>query len=179
MSQNSNFLRIFQTLCLSYLKTTSKGNLSKIEQYLGSKAQKRDHFIDAESIRKPLKIFYLYNHKYYTDESYQLYYLNKIFYLVKSWGVTQSARGHKQKTQNESKNQLFDPISNISLHFKKNCSIYDASSCMSSLAKFSYKTDNILGSSGQNTTKNWPKMIVLLVQKHLKLKKYRSDIAKT
>ena len=50
---------------------------------------------------------------------------------------------------------------------------------MSSLAKFSYKTDNILGSSGQNTTKNWPKMIVLLVQKHLKLKKYRSDIAKT
>ena len=107
MSQNSNFLRIFQTLCLSYLKTTSKGNLSKIEQYLGSKAQKRDHFIDAESIRKPLKIFYLYNHKYCTDESYQLYYLNKIFYLVKSWGVTQSARGHKQKTLKMSQKTSF------------------------------------------------------------------------
>ena len=52
------------------------------------------------------------------------------------------------------------PISTISQYFNNNLGISDASSCMSSLFKFSNKIENILGSSGQKVTQKQPKMTV-------------------
>ena len=43
--------------------------------------------MDAESVRKSLKIFNLTKDECYTDKTYHNY-LHKIFNLVKIWGVT-------------------------------------------------------------------------------------------
>ena len=51
------------------------------------KLPKKGHFMDAESVRKSLKIFNLTKDECYTDKTYHNY-LHKIFNLVKIWGVT-------------------------------------------------------------------------------------------
>ena len=51
------------------------------------KLPKKDDFMDAESVRKALKIFNLTNHECYTDKTYQDY-LHKTLGLVKIWNIT-------------------------------------------------------------------------------------------
>ena len=109
-------------------------------------------------------------------------YLNKVFHLPKCWGVIHRVKEekHKENSQNDPKNQLFELVLTISLYFNKNCSKFDGLFCMSTLVNILNKID-ILGSSGQKTTKEQPKRTVSAGTKtfeNLKLKNCRSDIAK-
>ena len=118
----------------------------------------------ADSIQKTLKIFNFTTTNAILVKLTADIYPNKVFHLPKCWGVTHRVQeGMNKKTyQSEPKNQLFDLVLTISLYFNKKCSKFDASLCMSSLVKISNKI-NIIGSSGQKTTKEQPKM-----KKHLK-----------
>ena len=110
--------------------------------------------------------------KFLTSQTQMLYWWNlRQIYILSSF-ICQNVgvyligckRKYTKKTsQNGTKNHLFDLVLTISLYFNKKCSKFDASLCMSSLVKISNKI-NIIGSSGQKTTKEQPKM-----KKHLKI----------
>ena len=107
--------------------------MSKFQQdqtiFVGVRVQKipkRGHFMDTESIQKTLKILnftttYAIPMKLTID-----IYLNKVFHLAKSWDVSHRVyKDVNKKTLNFL--AQFRPL----LNNLKNCSISDASSCLS------------------------------------------------
>ena len=115
----------------------------------------------ADSIQKTLKIFNFTTTNAILVKLTADIYPNKVFHLPKCWGVTHRVQeGMNKKTyQSEPKNQLFDLVLTISLYLNKNCSISAASFYTSLMIKISNKID-ILGSSGQKTTKEQPEITV-------------------
>ena len=85
-----NFQRLLKRCLLllnHYFWLKFQQNWTVFEGLRTQKLPKKGHFMDAESVRKALKMFNLTNYECYTDKTYQDY-LHKTFNLVKSLGVT-------------------------------------------------------------------------------------------
>ena len=87
--KNWKFSEIIQTLFLlnCYLWWKFQQNWTVFEGERTQKLPQKDHFMDAESVRKGLKNFNLTNYECYTKKTCQDY-LHKIFNLVKIRGIT-------------------------------------------------------------------------------------------
>ena len=92
-AKSQNFERFFKQcvflIGLPLVKISSRSNNNWGNN--SQKSPKRDHFMDAESMQKTLKMFTFHNQICYTDGTYTNIYINKVFHLAKSW------REHKQK----------------------------------------------------------------------------------
>ena len=111
------------------------------------KPPKKGHFVDAESVRKALKIFNL------TTTNAILMKLTTIMYLHES--VNRKAL--------RARNPVFWLNFLEFLDYIKNCHASHALRCIASLVKFLYKLDHIWGSIPRKTTQNRFKMITTLI----------------
>ena len=124
-----------------------------LQFYKNSVRAQKHHFIDPESMNQYEKLFNFTTTYAILIKLTADIYLNKIFCLEKSWGVTHRVQEsvNKKTAQKDPKNQFFDTI----LTFINTLILYisDASSCMSSLVKISNKMDKIWGVLAKKPTK--------------------------
>ena len=162
LSQNSKFWRIFQTLCFSYWKLPMVKVSARSNNIWGSKGQrnrKKGPFPWILNQYKKLWHFLI-------SQPHILYWWNlpQIYILMRSF-ISQILGGSLIACKMSKKINFlaqFGPFLNTS----KNCSISDASSCLSSLAK---NVGCFWGARAKNPTKSSVKRQFLLVRKHLKI----------
>ena len=152
LSQNWKFWRIFQTLCLSYLRIPLIKISARLNNILGSKGPnkpKRDHFMTAESIRKMLKIFNFSTTNAMLMKLTIDIYLNNAFHLVKSWGKNHRVEEGINKTKTHKMSKKINFFHQVRPFLNTFITVQDFK-----------KTDNILANSSQKITPKQPKMTV-------------------
>ena len=145
-------LKDFSNAVFSYYRLPMVKVSARSNNIWGSEGPKRCQFMDTESWQKTLKIFnftttYAILMKLTTD-----IYLNKVFHLAKSCGVSHRVHeGVNKKTLKISQKINFVAKFRPFLNTSKICSISDASSCLSTLVK---KVDCFWGVLAKNQFKN-------------------------
>ena len=94
--------RIFQALCLSYWRLTLVKISTRLNNIWESKCRKTTkggHFMDVESMQKTLKTFNFTTTNAILMKLAADLYLNKVFHLERSWGITHKVQeGINKKT---------------------------------------------------------------------------------
>ena len=107
--------KLFLTQCFciitEYLWWKFQHNLTLLGEVRTQKTLKKVHFMDAESVRKALKVFNLTTTNAILMKLTTKMYLNKVFHFPKPWGVNNRAqKGINEKPVKMSQKRVFGPI---------------------------------------------------------------------